>query len=90
MLLLMLYPEKFVKLGIDPPKGVLWYGPPGTGKTLLASAVTNRIDACFIHVIEVNLFKSMLVKVLAWFANYFKFTFMVLILFKFVTKHTLF
>ena len=25
----MLHPEKFVKLGIDPPKGVLCYGPPG-------------------------------------------------------------
>ena len=31
----MLHPEKFVQLGIDPPKGVLCYGPPGTGKTLL-------------------------------------------------------
>ena len=27
----LLHPEKFVKLGIDPPKGVLCYGPPGTG-----------------------------------------------------------
>lgn len=25
----MLHPEKFVQLGIDPPKGVLCYGPPG-------------------------------------------------------------
>ncbi|CAI0555279.1 unnamed protein product [Linum tenue] len=46
----MLHPEKFVKLGIDPPKGVLCYGPPGTGKTLLARAVANRTDACFIRV----------------------------------------
>ena len=43
--------EKFVALGIDPPKGVLCYGPPGTGKTLLARAVANRTDACFIRVI---------------------------------------
>ena len=47
----MLHREKFVKLGIDPPKGVLCYGPPGTGKTLLARAVANRTDACFIRVI---------------------------------------
>ncbi|KAK3250026.1 26S proteasome regulatory subunit 7A [Cymbomonas tetramitiformis] len=47
----LLHPEKFVKLGIDPPKGVLLYGPPGTGKTLVARAVANRTDACFIRVI---------------------------------------
>ena len=47
----LLHPEKFVALGIDPPKGVLLYGPPGTGKTLSARAVANRTDACFIRVI---------------------------------------
>ena len=31
----MLHPEKFVALGIDPPKGVLCYGPPGTGQSAL-------------------------------------------------------
>jgi len=47
----MLHPERFVQLGIDPPKGILLYGPPGTGKTLAARAVANRTDACFIRVI---------------------------------------
>lgn len=47
----MLNPEKFINLGIDPPKGILLYGPPGTGKTLTARAVANRTDACFIRVI---------------------------------------
>eukprot|EP01137_Pigoraptor_chileana_P013598 Opistho-2@67277 len=47
----LLHPERFVNLGIDPPKGVLMYGPPGTGKTLCARAVANRTDATFIRVI---------------------------------------
>ena len=47
----LLSPERFVKLGIDPPKGILLYGPPGTGKTLCARAVANRTDATFIRVI---------------------------------------
>jgi 26S proteasome regulatory subunit T1 len=47
----LLNPERFVNLGIDPPKGVLLYGPPGTGKTLTARAVANRTDATFIRVI---------------------------------------
>jgi 26S proteasome regulatory subunit T1 len=47
----LLHPERFVTLGIDPPKGVLLYGPPGTGKTLSARAVANRTDATFIRVI---------------------------------------
>merc|ERR1712022_67993 len=44
-------PELFLRVGIEPPKGVLLYGPPGTGKTLTARAVANRTDACFIRVI---------------------------------------
>lgn len=47
----LLQPERFINLGIDPPKGVLMYGPPGTGKTLCARAVANRTDATFIRVI---------------------------------------
>merc|ERR1719428_2770273 len=47
----LLDPGRFVKLNIDPPKGVLMFGPPGTGKTLCARAVANRTDACFIRVI---------------------------------------
>jgi 26S proteasome regulatory subunit T1 len=48
---LWMQPERFVNLGIDPPKGVLLFGPPGTGKTLCARAVANRTDATFIRVI---------------------------------------
>ena len=40
-------PERALKLGIKPPKGILLYGPPGTGKTLLAQAMAREIDAAF-------------------------------------------
>lgn len=43
-------PDKFVNMGIKPPKGVLLFGPPGTGKTLIAQAVANEANANFISV----------------------------------------
>ncbi|MDD4835502.1 MAG: AAA family ATPase, partial [Dethiosulfovibrio sp.] len=30
------FPQAFLRLGVEPPKGVLLYGPPGTGKTVIA------------------------------------------------------
>ena len=43
-------PEKFDRMGIEAPKGVLLYGPPGTGKTLMAKAVANETNANFISI----------------------------------------
>ncbi|KAL9650135.1 hypothetical protein ABK040_011305 [Willaertia magna] len=43
-------PEKFTKLGLNAPLGVLLYGPPGCGKTLLAKAIANDSRANFISI----------------------------------------
>ncbi|CAI5441235.1 unnamed protein product [Caenorhabditis angaria] len=44
------HPEKYLKFGMQPSRGVLFYGPPGCGKTLLAKAIANECQANFISI----------------------------------------
>jgi len=43
-------PESFIRMGINPPRGLLLYGPPGTGKTLVARAIAKEAQVNFIQV----------------------------------------
>jgi SpoVK/Ycf46/Vps4 family AAA+-type ATPase len=42
------HPERFIKHGMSPSKGVVFYGPPGTSKTVLVKAIAKKCNANFI------------------------------------------
>ena len=43
-------PERFKRVGIRPPRGLLLYGPPGCGKTYVVKALANEAGVNFVSV----------------------------------------
>lgn len=52
------HPEAFIRMGIQPPKGVLLYGPPGCSKTMMARAMATEGGMNFIAVKGPELFSK--------------------------------
>ncbi|XP_034474695.1 ATPase family protein 2 homolog [Drosophila innubila] len=52
----LLHAEKFQRLGIKPPRGVLMFGPPGCSKTMIAKALATESKLNFLSIKGPELF----------------------------------
>lgn len=49
-------PERFLRLGINPPRGILMFGPPGCSKTMIAKALATESKVNFLSIKGPELF----------------------------------
>ncbi|XP_065341728.1 ATPase family gene 2 protein homolog A [Cloeon dipterum] len=54
----LMYPESFIRLGVNPPRGVLMYGPPGCSKTMIAKALATESGLNFLSIKGPELFSK--------------------------------
>ncbi|XP_016987875.1 ATPase family protein 2 homolog [Drosophila rhopaloa] len=52
----LLHAEKFQRLGINPPRGILMFGPPGCSKTMIAKALATESKLNFLSIKGPELF----------------------------------
>jgi len=52
-------PERAIKMGIRPPRGILMFGPPGTGKSLLGRSLAYELQLPFIELRLENIYRSL-------------------------------